>query len=515
VKWGVFVLLFAALCQGYSTPDLARCSGCSIVITKAYAALNTPTPTYDETVDVVMGLCDTIDNKTLAEQCTAMIDDDVLSLPKLLFNRVPAPDICVAAGHCKAPAIPPPAAPVLIDEPEVDTTRDDVAVAEEIDSKVEARTKAIKDQAALELHNAQDIAQHMAPTINVAAPPPAGGGSGLAWDKHDFDVSNNKGGDVEVEVNMAAPMNGGDDDNSALEDLGPLLESLMAPPEIDPLALMNLLRPSPAPAPLNISDLIGQLRDLMTPPAPSPYPSQVPPPPPPPAPAAPEIDLSFLKDLIPTYKPAPPPPPPPQIDIAAIIEALHPPPQPVTPPLDVAALMREMRNAIEAGRPPPQPPAGIDPQLMDLLKQMMQDLKDMHEKMNNARDNAATPYPLPPMPTPPPTDDSTGHGSGTDAHSGEPPLPVVAAPPPPPPMSHQGLTMEDLQNQLQDMMKKFQAPQPLPAFPGLSSSSNSDLEALKALLAQQIAASSKPIILPPPVVNPSQPLSTEPTCVTR
>merc|ERR1719446_1903758 len=40
-------------------------------------------------------------------------------------------------------------------------------------------------------------------------PPPEPQGSGFAWDKHDFRVGNNKGGDVEVQINMAPSHRGG------------------------------------------------------------------------------------------------------------------------------------------------------------------------------------------------------------------------------------------------------------------------------------------------------------------
>jgi len=195
------------------------------------------------------------------------------------------------------------------------------------------------------------------------------------------------------------------------------------------------------------------------------------------------------------------PPPPAQnpIDIAATLAALQSPAAPVQPPIDIAGLMREMRNAIQSGQTPPAPPAGIDPGLLDLLKNAMQDMKDMQNALLNAEKKTDV------APVPPSSSSSTSSNSNSQANQGQsnsassssanPVLPPL----PPPPGISSAAQQQALAAQLQAMMDKMNAAKPLPLPTSLFAADN-EIADLKKLLAGQLLKGSQPIVLPPPIV---------------
>jgi hypothetical protein len=313
------------------------------------------------------------------------------------------------------------------------------------------------------------------------------GGSpgGLAWDKHDFDVTNNKGGDVKVEVNLAAPMTGGDgsyeDDG---EDITDLLKMLAPEDPVNPLDMMQMMkelmatmRPQ-APA-VNMSEIVNELKEAVEPP--------------------PQQDISGLiqamtdavkqiKQQQPVYPPAAPGPNP-----ETIINALQPPPPaPVPPqnPFDVGSFMRELREALAANKPPPTPPPGTDPALLDMLRETLGELKDMQKQMNQQQQAP------PPPPPPPPQQDSTTVVGGTDGANGA--AGATHMPPPMPPSAVPDIpTSDSIKDMIQAALNQIKPPT-LPALPNFDD--DSQMDELRALLKAQQQASQKPIILPPPVV---------------
>lgn len=315
------------------------------------------------------------------------------------------------------------------------------------------------------------------------SPRSSGGGSGLAWDKHDFDVTNNKGGDVKVEVNLAAPMStqggGGSDDNE--EDISDMLRLLQPQDEINPIELMSMmkdlmvsLKPE-EPAQINITHVLESFKASL---------------PPPPPPAQQDINVTGLIDtLVHAMKPAPIqyPPAPPPVDPVTIAAALQPPPPaPAPPAFDVSHFMNELRETLVANKPPPTPPPGVDPQLVELLKQTMADLRDLKKETHAPPPPAPMPYPpaqtpAPPQPTPPP--------AGPQA---------IYMPPSPPKVQHVP-THEDMKKMIGDAMAQIKPPAipPMPA-----TNDESQLENLRSLIRQTQMQAQRPIILPAPVALP-------------
>jgi hypothetical protein len=83
------------------------------------------------------------------------------------------------------------------------------------------RSPAEDEQRLMELTQGQNDVRNISAMENLASSyvcttcvqhsSNASGGmpGGLAWDKHDFEVTNNKGGDVKVDINLAIPMSEG------------------------------------------------------------------------------------------------------------------------------------------------------------------------------------------------------------------------------------------------------------------------------------------------------------------
>eukprot|EP00301_Raphidiophrys_heterophryoidea_P015677 c2445_g1_i1.p1 GENE.c2445_g1_i1~~c2445_g1_i1.p1 ORF type:complete len:532 (+),score=122.39 c2445_g1_i1:1365-2960(+) len=316
--------------------------------------------------------------------------------------------------------------------------------------------------------------------------------SGLAWDKHDFEVANNKGGDVKVEINLAAPMSTGNystpvDDDDDMPDLA----KLFAPEDpVSPIDLMSMMRdlmitmkPEEPPA-MNISDVIEEFRASLPAAAPALVSTPLP------TPDYTEI-LAKIAQAIKENQPAPvqyvQPPQPQQVSPEAILNALRPPaplPPPPQQPFNIGDFMREMRETLAANKPPPTPPAGMDPQFLDLMRQTISDMRDMQKSLHQAQ-------PPPPPPLMPPAI----------------PAPIAAAEPAPvtlpnvfipPPVPQQAFvpSQDSIKDMIKDMLQQIKPP-PTPTLPQLQGSE--EISKLREMFRQQQEAV-KPIILPPPVV---------------
>eukprot|EP00300_Choanocystis_sp_HF-7_P027728 c32939_g1_i1.p1 GENE.c32939_g1_i1~~c32939_g1_i1.p1 ORF type:complete len:643 (-),score=134.67 c32939_g1_i1:129-2057(-) len=346
---------------------------------------------------------------------------------------------------------------------------------------------------------------------------------GLAWDKHDFGVTSNQGGNVKVEVNLAAPMTGGgggdsgDDDDG--DDVVEMVKLLTPEDPVNPIELMSMmkelmvsLKPQ-EPEPMNLKQILQDFKTKLKEETlaqqhliqqqsaqPAPAMSQ-------PAPAAPqayaypgfnitELVLA-LKDSGANYIPVPIPAPATTPDM--VINALLPAQAPVQPSFDVGSFMKEMREVVASNKPPPAPPAGLDPQLLDLVKNTMQMVRDMktHSEVAAAQaaEHRAAFNNQQSLPSPPPSP------------APSPPAPVIPQifmpPPAPPALNTPAATggADGIKSAMQDIIRAHSQPPALPVLPP-PAAADPEIQQLKELLRAQELTARMPIILPPPVVIP-------------
>lgn len=312
----------------------------------------------------------------------------------------------------------------------------------------------------------------------------------FAWDKHDFRVANNKGGDVQVAVNLAAPITNSGNRTShhrakmwkSLSDV--LQQQRKSRANVTDMMhqFMNGLKESKSHAPaLDLRSLIGSLKTQLRHHAPPP-----------------SIDISGLKAVLkdiarPQMMMPPPPPGGLRINVEHQAPMIVPPVPPPPPPqqMDPMQLVREVMQTVHM--PPPQPvqQSKPDPAIQALVSQIAE-LKEMKQMMEKVIEKSAPQAPCPP-PAPAPPPQIIINVPKPDFEMPPPP------PPPPPPMNSysSSISKEDLQNFMTSISKPPVIPLPAAAGP------NKEIQELRELIMQQSKAVQQgpPIILPPPVVE--------------
>lgn len=330
----------------------------------------------------------------------------------------------------------------------------------------------------------------------------------LAWDKHDFSVANNKGGDVTVAVNLAAPMNRGNHTHHKRKLLKSIMDLVVEQRahRVNITQMMDQfvtgLKEYKPHEEVNIKELISDLKSVVTESLKESksdststtttnthtvtyLPAQAPP--------IPMVPIIIEKKARPVIPPTPPagkikinvehqlPPPPPAV-----------PPPPATPPIDTVQLVKEVVNTIVHQVPMQQPqPAHHepDPLLVSQIQELRQMVQSVVEKTSTSSSETHTVEHAPSPALPPQIIVNVPPMPAINI----PPFPLPPPPPPPSFVSSTSVSREELRQ-----MISHSSPPPIVTLP--TPPQNREIEELRQLIISQKQEMKQiaPIVLPPP-----------------